>query len=49
MNIWDKNGDLLDAEEPMSNEDLALIIEAVMLDTMTNEEIEYTLENFMPD
>ena len=46
--IWDKNGNLID-EEPMSKEDSALILEAVILDTLTSEEIEYTLENFMPD
>lgn len=47
-NIWDKNGNLID-EEPMSKEDSALILEAVILDTLSSEEIVYTLENFMPD
>lgn len=49
MSIWDKNGDLVEPEEAMSNEDLALIIEAYMLDNMTSEEIEYALENYMPE
>lgn len=47
--IWDENGNLVNQEDDMDFEDMALIVEAHIMDTLSNEEIEMMLENYMPD
>jgi hypothetical protein len=46
--IWDENGNIVDQEE-LDIEDTALIVEALIMDTLSNEEIEMMLENYTPD
>lgn len=49
MNIWDENGNIVDRDNENELEDLSLIVEALILDTLSNEEIEAMLENYTPD
>ena len=46
--IWDENGNIVD-QEGLDIEDTALIVEALIMDTLSNEEIEMMLENYTPD
>lgn len=47
--IWDENGNIVDQEEDFSTEDMALVVEALIMDNLSNEEIEMMLENYAPD
>ena len=48
MNLWDENGNIVE-NDGLDAEDMALVIEALILDTLSSEEIEVMLENYTPD
>lgn len=48
--IWDENGNIVDhQDDELTMEEKALIIEALIMDTLSNEEITMMLENYTPD
>lgn len=48
MNLWDENGNIVE-NDGLDTQDMALVIEALILDTLSSEEIEVMLENYTPD
>ena len=48
MSLWDENGNIVE-NDGLDAEDMALVIEALILDTLSSEEIEVMLENYTPD
>ena len=47
--IWDENGNIVDRDDDLETSDMALIVEALIMDTLSSEEIEVMLENYAPD
>ena len=48
--IWDENGNIVEDDDyELSPEEQSLVVEAAMLDTLSNEEIESIMENYLPD
>lgn len=48
--IWDDNGNIVEYDNyELSPEESALVVEAAIIDTLSNEEIESILENYLPD
>lgn len=48
--IWDENGNIVEDDDyELSPEEQALVVEAAMMDTLSNEEIESIMDNYLPD
>jgi hypothetical protein len=42
MNLWDENGNIVENDD-LDTQDMALVIEALILDTLSSEEIDQIL------